>query len=114
MDPVQVPAYLAIASNAVAVFFVVHGYFRRLATKDDMKNLNDRLGNVEVGQTQMLERMSALETRQTALEGRLSAVEKKTDASHELHNSVHIDLKVLQSSVNRLESYFEAPKLRAN
>ena len=79
-----------------------------------MKNLNDRLvsvesrlGNVEAGQ-------ASLQAGQTALEGRLSAVEKKTDASHELHNTVHIDLKVLQSSVNRLESYFEAPKLRAN
>ncbi len=107
MDQTQFPAYLAIALNAVAVFFVVHGYFRRLATKDDIKDLNDRLGNVEA-------RQGALESGFENLEGAVRENGKKVDASLELHNTVHVDMKVLQASVNRLDSYFETPKLKSS
>ena len=98
-------------------------------------NVETRLGNVETRLGALETRVGALETGQGALETRLSAVEagqgaletrfdsldssvreigKKADASLDLHNNVHIDLKVLQASVNRLESYFETPKLKSS
>ena len=149
MDQAQIPTLLGLAMNAVVVVFVMLGYFRRFATKDDIKDLNDRLvsvenrlGNVEAGQAALATRQAALETRQTALETRQAAleagqaaletrqaaletrfdrlddkiivIEKKADASLELHHTVRGDLKVLQASVNRLESYFETPKLKSS
>lgn len=163
MDQAQIPTLLGLAMNAVVVVFVMLGYFRRFATKDDIKDLNDRLvsvenrlGNVEAGQAALEAGLTALETRQAALETGLAAlvtrqsaletrqaaletgqaaletrqaaletrfdrlddkiivIEKKADASLELHHTVRGDLKVLQASVNRLESYFETPKLKSS
>ena len=70
-------------------------------------NVETRLGNVESGQT-------ALEARFGIQEDRLNLVDKKADAALDLHNTVHVDIKVLQASVNRLESYFETPKLKSS
>ena len=149
MDQAQIPTLLGLAMNAVVVVFVMLGYFRRFATKDDIKDLSDRLGNVETrlgnvetrlgnvetrlgavetGLGALETRVGALETGQGAIDSRLGALEtrfdsldsnvreigKKADASLDLHNNVHIDLKVLQASVNRLESYFETPKLKSS
>lgn len=114
--------------NAVVMVFVLLGYFRRLATKDDVKELSDRLGKVEARQGALETRQGALETRQGALETRfdhfenrfdmqdsnLREIGKKYDASMDLHHTVRGDLKVLQASVNRLESYFETPKLKSS
>ena len=135
MDQVNIPTLLALAMNAVVMVFVLLGYFRRLATKDDVKELSDRLGKVEARQGALETRQGALETRQGALETRQGALEtrfdhfenrfdmqdsnlreigKKYDASMDLHHTVRGDLKVLQASVNRLESYFETPKLKSS
>lgn len=114
--------------NAVVVFFVVLGYFRHFATKHDIRDLNDRLdnidsrlGSVEAGQAALEARQTAFETRQGALEtrfdrldDRLSVIENKADTSLDLHHTVRGDLKVLQASVDRLESYFETPKLKSS
>ena len=163
MDQAQIPTLLGLALQTVIVLFVMLSYFRRFATKDDIKDLSDRLtsvearlGQVEAGQAALetrmgaLEtRMGALETRQDALETRMGALEtrlgqvetrlgqvetrqdgletrfdtlegfvrdigRKADASLDLHHTVRGDLKVLQASVNRLESYFETPKLKSS
>ncbi len=128
MDQVNIPTLLALAMNAVVMVFVLLGYFRRLATKDDVKELSDRLGKVEARQGALETRQGALETRQGALETRfdhfenrfdmqdsnLREIGKKYDASMDLHHTVRGDLKVLQASVNRLESYFETPKLKSS
>ncbi len=114
-------ALVGLALQAVTVLFVSLGYFRRFATKDDIKDLNDRLvnvenrlGNVEAGQAALETRQGALENRFGSLEDRLERIEKKADASLDLHNAVRTDLNVLQASVNRLDSYFETPKLKSS
>lgn len=103
-------------------------YFRRLATKDDVKELSDRPGNVEARQGALETRQGTLETRQGTLETRMDALEsrfdiqdnnwreigEKVDTSLDLHHKVRGDLKVLQATVNRLESYFETPKLKSS
>ncbi len=83
--------------------------------------LETRLSNVEAGQAELENRQAALENRQAALETRISSLDgnirengKKAGASLELHHAVRGDLKVLQASVNRLESYFETPKLKSS
>lgn len=156
MDQAQIPTLLGLAMNAVVAVLVTISFFRRYATKEDIKDLNDRLvsiearlGNVEAGQASLSAGQTALETRQAALETRLGNVEagqaalsagqttletrqaaletrfdrleekiivvdNKADASLELHHAVRGDLKVLQASVNRLESYFETPKLKSS
>ena len=163
MDQAQIPTLLGLAMNAVVAVLVTISFFRRYATKEDIKDLNDRLvsiearlGNVEAGQASLSAGQTALETRQAALETRLGNVEagqaslsagqttletrqaaletrfhrletrfdrleekiivvdNKADASQELHHAVRGDLKVLQASVNRLESYFETPKLKSS
>jgi chromosome segregation ATPase len=128
VDQAQIPTLLGLAMNAVVMVFVLLGYFRRLATKDDIKELSDRLGKVETRQGALETRQGALETgqgalvtRQDTLEKRIDAqdsilreIGKKADASMDLHHSVRGDLKVLQASVNRLESYFETPKLKSS
>ena len=135
MDQAQIPTLLGLAMNAVVVVFVMLGYFRHFATKGDIKDLGDRLGNVEArlggveaGQAALEARQIALETRQTALEtrqgaletrfdrldDRISVIENKADTSLDLHHTVRGDLKVLQASVDRLESFFETPKLKSS
>ncbi len=121
MDQAQFPTYLALAMNAIVVLLMIASFFRRYATKDDIKDLNDRLVNLESGQSELKAGLAALETRQGALESRfvsqedrLISVEKKADASLDLHKTVHADLHVLQASVNRLDSYFETPKLKSS
>ncbi len=121
MDQVNIPTLLALAMNAVVMVFVLLGYFRRLATKDDVKELSDRLGKVEARQGALETRQGALETRFDHFENRfdmqdsnLREIGKKYDASMDLHHTVRGDLKVLQASVNRLESYFETPKLKSS
>lgn len=142
MDQPLIPAGLEQLLQFAILLFVVVGFFRQFATQRDIKKLDDRLVKLETGQTEMkaglaaletrqgaLEtRQSALETRQTALETRQGALEnqfanldgavrqngKKVDASLELHNAVLTDMKVLQASVNRLDSYFETPKLKSS
>ncbi len=135
MDQAQIPTLLGLAMNAVVAVLVTISFFRRYATKEDIKDLNDRLvsiearlGNVEAGQASLSAGQTALETRQAALETRFDrletrfdrleekiiVVDNKADASQELHHAVRGDLKVLQASVNRLESYFETPKLKSS
>ena len=149
MDQAQIPTYLALAMNAVVMLLMIASFFRRYATKDDIKDLSDklvsvedRLGNVEAGQAALDSRLGNVEDRlgnvedrlgnvenrlgrvesqQAALEGRFDILEtnvrengKKADASLDLHNAVRTDLKVLQASVNRLDSYFETPKLKSS
>ncbi len=121
MDQAQIPTLLGLAMNAVVMVFVLLGYFRRLATKDDIKELSDRLGIVEARQGALEARQGALETKQGAFENRfdiqdsnLREIGKKADASMDLHHTVRGDLKVLQASMNRLESYFETPKLKSS
>ncbi|MCY3976667.1 MAG: hypothetical protein OXG23_01085 [Chloroflexi bacterium] len=100
--------------NAIVVLLMIASFFRRYATKDDIKDLNDRLGNLETGQTELKAGQAALESRFVSQEDRLISVEKKADASLDLHKTVHADLHVLQASVNRLGSYFETPKLKSS
>jgi len=142
MDQPLIPAGLEQLLQFAILLFVVVGFFRQFATQRDIKKLDDRLVKLETGQTELksgqatLEtrlgavetRLSNLESRQTelkagqaALEGRMDTLEhsvrengKKADASLELHNTVHIDMQVLQASVNRLDSYFETPKLKSS
>lgn len=121
MGQTQLPAYLAIALNAVAVFFVVHGYFRRLATKDDIKQLNDKLVGVENRLGSVENMLGIAETRQAALatsldqvNTRLDRIEKKADVSLELHNAARVDIQVLQALLERLEGFFETPKLKSS
>ncbi len=135
MDQAQIPTLLGLAMNAVVAVLVTISFFRRYATKEDIKDLNDRLvsiearlGNVEAGQASLSAGQTTLETRQAALETRfhrletrfdrleekIIVVDNKADASQELHHAVRGDLKVLQASVNRLESYFETPKLKSS
>jgi len=63
VDQAQIPTLLGLAMNAVVVVFVMLGYFRRFATKDDIKDLSDRLGNVETRLGNVETRLGALETR---------------------------------------------------
>ena len=125
MDQAQILTLLGLAMNAVVMVFMMLGYFRRFATKDDIKDLSDRLvnvenrlGNVETGLVNVETRQGAIETRMDALESRFESgmreIGKKADASLDLHNAVRTDLKVLQTSVNRLDSYFETPKLKSS
>ena len=142
MDQPLIPAGLEQLLQFAILLFVVVGFFHQFATQRDIKKLDDRLVKLGTGQTEMkaglaaletrqgaLEtRQSALETRQTALETRQGALEnqfanldgavrqngKKVDTSLELHNAVLTDMKVLQASVNRLDSYFETPKLKSS
>lgn len=114
--------------NAVVMLLMIASFFRRYATKDDFKDLNDRLvsienrlGNVEARQAALEAGQVALESRQVALEtgidnldGNIRENGKKADASLDLHHTVRGDLKVLQASVTRLESYFETPKLKSS
>lgn len=135
MDQPLIPAALEQLLQFAILLIVVVGFFRQFATQKDIKKLDDRLVKLETGQTELKAglatietrlghvetRQGALETRQAALEGRMDTLEhsvrengKKADASLELHNTVHIDLQVLQASVNRLDSYFETPKLKSS
>lgn len=114
MDQAQVPTYLALAMNAVVVLLMIASFFRRYATKDDIKDLSDRLVKLETGQTELKTGQAALETRFVSQEDRLISVEKKAGASLDLHKTVHADIHVLQASVNRLDSYFETPKLKSS
>lgn len=114
MDQAQFPTYLALAMNAIVVLLMIASFFRRYATKDDIKDLNDRLGKLETGQTELKAGQAALESRFVSQEDRLISVEKKADASLDLHKTVHADLHVLQASVSRLDSYFETPKLKSS
>jgi len=47
VDQSQVPTYLALAMNAIVVLLMIASFFRRYATKDDIKELSDRLVSVE-------------------------------------------------------------------
>ncbi len=128
MEPALIISLLGLAVNAIIAVFVIIGFFWRFATKDDIKRLETRMsqletrvGNVEARQTALEARQTALETGQAALETRFDrledkilVVENKADTSLELHHAVRGDLKVLQASVNRLESYFETPKLKSS
>ena len=128
MDQTLLVTLAGLAMNAVILIFVVLSYFRRLATKDDIKALSDRLGNVEEGQAGLASRQAALEARQTALEARQTALEtridgiddairevnEKADISLALHREVSVELRVMQASILRLESYFETPKLKSS
>ncbi len=118
MDQAQIPTLIGLALQTVIVLFVMLSYFRRFATKDDIKDLSDRLTSVEARLGQVEAGQAALETRQDALETRFESgmreIGKKADASLDLHNAVRTDLKVLQTSVNRLDSYFETPKLKSS
>ncbi len=110
----NIPTLLALAMNAVVMVFVLLGYFRRLATKGDVKELSDRLGKVEARQGALETRFGHFENRFDMQDSNLREIGKKYDASMDLHHTVRGDLKVLQASVNRLESYFETPKLKSS
>ncbi|MYD11606.1 MAG: hypothetical protein F4X02_16375 [Chloroflexi bacterium] len=121
MDQTQIPTYLALAMNAIVVLLMVASFFRRYATKDDIKDLNDRLagvearlGNVEAGQAALESRQAALENQFIDVNRNVREIGKKVDASLDLHNAVRTDLGVLQAAVNRLDSYFETPKLKSS
>ena len=103
------------------LLFVVVGFFRQFATQRDIKDLKDTIENVDSRLGNVETRLGNVETRLGTVETRLDRVEenvrengKKVDASMELHNAVQVDLKVLQASVDRLESYFETPKLKSS
>ena len=110
----MIPTLIGLAFNAVVVVFVMLGYFRRLATKDDIKGLSDRLIDVEKRQSNVETRLGNVETRLDSVEASVRENGKKADASLALHNAVQVDVKVLQASVERLESYFETPKLKSS
>ncbi|MDE2855413.1 MAG: hypothetical protein OXN88_14665 [Chloroflexota bacterium] len=121
MDQLFISAGLEQLLQFAILLFVVVGFFRQFATQRDIKKLDDRLVKLETGQTELKAGQTALETRLGALdtrfgnqEDRLSSIEKKADASLELHNAVRTDIQVLQASVNRLDSYFETPKLKSS
>ena len=128
MDQTQFPTYLALAMNAIVMLLMIASFFRRYATKDDIKDLkgdfkdlNDRLvsvearlGNVEAGQAALETRQASLENQFTDVNGNVREIGKKVDASLDLHNAVRTDLGILQASVNRLDSCFETPKLKSS
>ena len=142
MDQPLIPAALEQLLQFAILLIVVVGFFRQFATQRDIKRLDDRMVKLETGQTELKAGLAAVESRQSAVENRLTNVEnrlgnvesrqaalegrmdtlehsvrengKKVDASLELHNTVHIDMQVLQASVNRLDSYFETPKLKSS
>ncbi|MDE2777960.1 MAG: hypothetical protein OXI77_18685 [Chloroflexota bacterium] len=142
MDQPLIPAALEHLLQFAILLIVVVGFFRQFATQRDIKRLDDRMVKLETGQTELKAGLAAVESRQSAVENRLTNVEnrlgdvenrqgalenqfsnlegavrengKKVDASLELHNTVHIDMQVLQASVNRLDSYFETPKLKSS
>lgn len=128
VEPALIISLLALAMNAIIAVFVVIGFFWRFATKEDIKRLDTRIGNVEtrlgavetrLGQVetrlgQVETRQGHLETRMDRLEDKFAVVENKADASLELHHSVRGDLKVLAASVIRIEGYFETPKLKSS
>jgi len=121
MDQSQLPTYLALAMNAIVMLLMIASFFRRYATKYDIKDLNDRLvsvetrlGNVEAGQVALESRQASLEKQFTDVNSTVREIGKKVDASLDLHNAVRTDLGILQASVNRLDSYFETPKLKSS
>ena len=128
MDQSLIFTLIGLAINAVVAVVVTISFFRLYATKEDIEDLkgdiNDlnprlasveaRLGNVEAGQAALETRQAALEARIDGLDGSIREIGKKADASLDLHHTVRGDLKVLQASVDRLESYFETPKLKSS
>ena len=142
MEQPLIPAGLEQLLQFAILLFVVVGFFRQFATQRDIKALSDRIGSVETRLGNVEMRLGNVETRLGNVESRLDRVEtrldnvetrignvetrldrledsvreigKKADASLDLHNAVQIDLKVLQASVERLESYFETPKLKSS
>ena len=113
VDQSQIPTFLLIALNVLVVILMAGSFFRGYATKDDIKQLSDRLANVEAGQAALETRQGALETRMDTLDRNMREIGKKADASLDLHHAVRGDMKVLQASQDRLESYFETPKLKS-
>lgn len=135
VEPALIINLLSLAVSMVTAVFVIIGFFWRFATKEDIKRLDTRIGNVEtrlgavetrLGQVEtrvgnletrmghLESRMGHLETRMDRLEDKFAVVENKADASLELHHAVRGDLKVLAASVIRIEGYFETPKLKTS
>ena len=121
MDQPLISAGLEQLLQFAILLFVVVGFFRQFATQRDIKKLDDRLVKLETGQTEMNARLDQVDNRLNQVDNRLNQVdtrldriEKKADEALDLHKTVQVDLKVLQASVNRLESYFETPKLKTS
>ena len=121
MEQPLIPAGLEQLLQFAILLFVVVGFFRQFATQRDIKELSDamgkldtRLGNVETRLGNVETRLGNVETRLDRVEENVREIGKKADASLDLHNAVQVDLKVLQASVDRLESYFETPKLKSS
>ncbi len=96
------------------LLFVVVGCFRQFATQRDIKDLKDTIDNVDSRLGNVETRLGNVETRLDRVEENVRENGKKVDASMDLHNAVQVDLKVLQASVDRLESCFETPKLKSS
>jgi len=114
MDQLFISAGLEQLLQFAILLFVVVGFFRQFATQRDIKKLDDRLVKLETGQTELKAGQTALEGRFEILDSNVRENGKKTDASLELHNAVRTEIQVLQASVNRLDSYFETPKLKSS
>jgi len=117
VDQAQIPTYLALVMNAIAMLLTVASFFRRYVTKDDIKwlgNVEDRLGNVANRLGNVENRQAALEDRIDSLDGAIRENGRKVDSSLDLYHTVRGDLKVLTASVNRIEGFFETPKLKSS
>ena len=128
MDQTLIPAGLEQLLQFAILLFVVFGFFRQFATQRDIERIGDRLGrietrldsvetrlgNVEAGQAALETRHAAMENQFTDVNSNVREIGKKVDASLDLHNAVRTDLGILQASVNRLDSYFETPKLKSS
>ena len=114
MDQPLIPAALEQLLQFAILLFVVVGFFRHFATQRDIKELSDRLGKVETRLGNVESRLGKVETRLDNLEESVIVINRKADASLELHREVSVEVKVMQASILRLESYFETPKLKSS
>ncbi|MCY3583451.1 MAG: hypothetical protein OXI62_06395 [Chloroflexota bacterium] len=114
MDQTLLITLLGLAMNAVIVVFVILAYFRRLATKEDVKALSDRLDNVETRLGKVETGLAALETRQDGFEKSLGEIQKTANTALQVSRDTNVEVRVMQASILRLESYFETPKLKSS
>lgn len=114
MEQPFIPAGLEQLLQFAILLFVIVGFFRQFATQRDIERLATRLDKLETGQSELKAGLGNVETRLDQVDTRLNRIEKKADAALDLHKTVQADIIVLQASVNRLDSYFETPKLKSS
>lgn len=135
MDSALLISVIGLAINVVVGLAVLAGFLWRIPSKDDLKRVEDKVDDNAkqlqslAGDVRSLEarldgvdkridgvdkRLDGIDKRLDGIDDAIRAVNEKADASLALHREVSIELKVMQASILRLESYFETPKLKSS